>query len=182
MELYEKKLCSRQIFDGKVVKLYVDTVELPNGKEAIREIVRHPGAVCVVPVTDDNQVVMVRQFRYPFNEVLLEIPAGKLEKGEDPLDAVKRELEEESGAVAGNIQHIGELYTTVAIFDEKIQIYLATDLTFKDSHPDEDEFVEVTKIPLDTLVNMVMNGEIKDAKTQIAILKADRILATKESN
>ncbi|MBQ7907871.1 MAG: NUDIX hydrolase [Clostridia bacterium] len=180
MELFEKKLSSKQIFDGKIVKLFVDTVQLPNGNEATREIVRHPGAVCVVPVTDDGQVIMVRQFRYPFEQVLLEIPAGKLEPGEDPLEAVKRELEEESGAVAGKIQHIGELYTTVAIFDEKIQIYLATDLTFKDSHPDEDEFVEVTKIPLDTLVTMIMNGEIKDAKTQIAILKADKILGGKK--
>ncbi|MBQ7907089.1 MAG: NUDIX hydrolase [Clostridia bacterium] len=180
MELFEKKLSSKQIFDGKIVKLFVDTVQLPNGNEATREIVRHPGAVCVVPVTDDGQVIMVRQFRYPFEQVLLEIPAGKLEPGEDPLEAVKRELEEESGAVAGKIQHIGELYTTVAIFDEKIQIYLTTDLTFKDSHPDEDEFVEVTKIPLDTLVTMIMNGEIKDAKTQIAILKADKILGGKK--
>ena len=176
MELTEKKLSSKQIFDGKVVKLYVDTVELPNGKEAVREIVRHPGAVCVVPVTDDGQVIMVRQFRYPFNSIMLEIPAGKLEPGENPEDAVRRELEEESGAVAGKIQHIGELYTTVAILDEKIQIYLATELEFIDSHPDEDEFVEVTKIPLNQLVDMVMSGEIKDAKTQIAILKADRIL------
>lgn len=176
MELFEKKINSKQIFDGKIVKLFVDTVELPNGQTATREIVRHPGAVCVLPITDNGEVIMVKQFRYPFNEVILEIPAGKLEVGEDPYEAVKRELEEESGAVAGKIEHIGELYTTVAIFDEKIQIYLASDLTFIDSHPDEDEFLEVTKIPLDTLVNMVMSGEIKDAKTQIAILKAEKYL------
>ena len=180
MELFEKKLTSKQIFDGKVVKLFVDTVELPNGETAIREIVRHPGAVCVVPVTSEGEVIMVKQFRYPFEEVMLEIPAGKLEPGEDPLEAVKRELEEESGAVAGKIQHIGQLYTTVAIFDEKIQIYLATDLTFASAHPDQDEFLETTKIPLKTLVEMVMNGEIPDAKTQIAILKADKILSKNE--
>lgn len=176
MELFEKKVSSKQIFDGKIVKLFVDEVELPNGDLAIREIVRHPGAVCVVPVTDEGEVIMVRQFRYPFESVLLEIPAGKLEPNEDPYEAVKRELEEESGAVAGKIEHIGELYTTVAIFDEKIQMYLATDLTFINAHPDEDEFLEVERIPLDTLVNMVMNDEIKDAKTQIAILKAHKIL------
>ncbi len=174
MELYEKKLSSNQIFDGKIVKLFVDTVELPNGQEATREIVRHPGAVCVIPVTENGDVIMVKQFRYPFGEVLLEIPAGKLEPGEDPLEAVKRELEEESGAVAGKIEHLGEIYTTVAIFDEKIQLYIATDLTFISSHPDEDEFLEVTKIPLKTLVKMVMDGEIKDSKTQIAILKAEK--------
>ena len=177
MELFEKKVSSKQIFDGKVVKLFVDEVELPDGQIATREIVRHPGAVCVVPLTDEGEVVMVKQFRYPFEEVLLEIPAGKLEPGEDPLEAVKRELEEESGAVAGKIEYIGELYTTVAIFDEKIQLYLATDLTFTNAHPDTDEFITSEKIPLSILINMVMNGEIKDAKTQIALLKAEKYIS-----
>jgi ADP-ribose pyrophosphatase len=176
MELFEKKVSSKQIFDGKIVKLFVDEVELPNGQIATREIVRHPGAVCVVPLTDEGEVVMVRQFRYPFEEVLLEIPAGKLEIGEDPLEAVKRELEEESGAVAGKIEHIGEMYTTVAIFDEKIQMYIATNLTFKDAHPDSDEFITSEKIPLSTLIDMVMRGEIKDSKTQIALLKAEKYI------
>ena len=181
MELYEKKLSSEQIFDGKVVKLFVDRVELPDGKEAIREIVRHPGAVCVIPVTDEGDVIMVKQYRYAFEQIMLEIPAGKLEPGEDPFEAVKRELEEESGAVAKNIEYMGEIFTTVAIFDEKIHAYLATGLEFKNAHPDEDEFLEVTKIPLSTLVDMVMNGEIKDAKTQIAILKANNILSERKS-
>ena len=176
MELYEKKLSSRQVFDGVVVKLYVDEVELPDGKKTIREIVRHPGAVCVIPVTDEGEVIMVRQFRYAFEQVLLEIPAGKLEPGEDPLEAALRELEEETGTVAKSVEHMGELYTTVAIFDEKIQMYLATGLTYKNAHPDDGEFLEVEKIPLNTLVDMVMNGEIKDSKTQVAILKADKIL------
>ena len=177
MELFEKKLSSRQVFDGVVVKLYVDEVELPNGNKSVREVVRHPGAVCVVPVTDNNEVIMVRQFRYAFDRVLLEVPAGKLEPNEDPLCAALRELEEESGVVAKNIEHIGEIYTTVAIFDEKIHVYLATGLTYKNAHPDEDEFLEVEKIPLADLVEMVMNGEIKDSKTQIAILKAHKILS-----
>ena len=176
MELYEKKLTSKQIFDGKVVKLFVDTVELPDGSEAIREIVRHPGAVCVIPVTKDMEVVTVRQYRYAFEQIMLEIPAGKLEPGENPLEAVKRELEEESGVVAKKIEYLGEIFTTVAIFDEKIHLYLATELEFKNAHPDEDEFLEVENIPLAKLYDMVMNGEIKDAKTQIAILKAYNIL------
>ena len=176
MELFEKKLTSRQVFDGVVVKLFVDEVELPNGKKSVREIVRHPGAVCVVPVTDQGEVIMVRQFRYAFGQTLLEIPAGKLEPGEDPLEAALRELEEETGTVAEKIEHIGELYTTVAILDEKIQMYLATGLSYKNAHPDEDEFLEVKKIPLDTLVEMVMNGEIRDSKTQVALLKAHKIL------
>ena len=176
MELYEKKLTSKQIFDGKVVKLYVDTVELPDGSEAIREIVRHPGAVCVIPVTKDMDVVTVKQYRYAFEQIMLEIPAGKLEPNENPLEAVKRELEEESGVVAGKIEYLGEIFTTVAIFDEKIHLYLATELEFKDAHPDEDEFLEVETIPLSELYNMVMDGDIKDAKTQIAILKAYNII------
>lgn len=180
MELFEKKLSSRQIFDGVVVKLYVDDVELPNGKKSVREVVRHPGAVCVVPVTDEGEVIMVRQFRYAFNQVLLEVPAGKLEPNEDPLEAALRELEEESGVVASNVEHIGEIYTTVAIIDEKIHVYLATGLTYKNAHPDDEEFLEVEKIPLKTLVDMVMNGEIKDSKTQIAILKADKILSERK--
>ena len=180
MELFEKKLTSKQIFDGVVVKLFVDEVELPDGKKSIREIVRHPGAVCVIPVTDEGEVIMVRQFRYAFNKVLLEVPAGKLEPNEDPLSAALRELEEESGAVASNIEYLGEIYTTVAIFDEKIHAYLATGLTYNDAHPDQGEFVEVEKIPLSTLVNMVMNGEIKDSKTQIAILKAEKILSARK--
>ena len=104
-------------------------MELPDGKTAIREVVRHPGAVCVIPVTDDNEVIMVRQFRYAMGEALLEVPAGKLEPNEDPLEAALRELEEESGVVAKRVEHIGELYTNVAIFDERIQMYLATGLT-----------------------------------------------------
>ena len=176
MELFEKKLNSKQVFDGVVVKLFVDEVELPNGKKSVREIVRHPGAVCVIPVDDDGNVIMIKQFRYPFSQVLLEVPAGKLEKGEDPLDAVKRELEEESGVVAERVEYIGTMYTTVAILDEKIHMYLATGLSYNNAHPDEDEFLETEKIPLSTLVDMVMEGKIPDSKTQIAILKAEKIL------
>lgn len=177
MDLTEKKISSRQVFDGVVVKLFVDEVELPDGKKSVREVVRHPGAVCVIPVTDNGEVIMVRQYRYAFGQPLLEVPAGKLEPGEDPLEAAMRELEEETGTVAKSIEHIGELYTTVAIIDEKIQMYLATGLTYKNAHPDDGEFLEVEKIPLDTLVSMVMNGEIKDSKTQISILKAHKILS-----
>ena len=174
--LYEKKLTSKQIFDGKVVKLFVDTVELPDGKEAIREIVRHPGAVCVIPVTPEGDVIMVKQYRYAFEQIMLEIPAGKLEPGEDPLEAVKRELEEESGVVAGNIEYMGEIFTTVAIFDEKIHAYLATDLVYKNAHPDEDEFLETERMPFDALLALCMSGEVQDAKTVAAVLKVKVLL------
>ena len=176
MELFEKKIDSKKIFDGKIVKLFVDTVELPNGQLATREIVRHPGAVCVLPLTDDGEAIMVKQFRYPFNEVMLEIPAGKLEIGEDPYEAVLRELEEESGVVAKKVEHIGELYTTVAIFDEKIQIYLARERTYTNSHPDEDEFLECERMAFDDLYQMCMDGRVQDAKTVAAVLKVKLLL------
>jgi len=177
MELFEKKLSSKQIFDGVVVKLFVDEVELPDGSKSIREIVRHPGAVCVIPVDENGDVIMIKQFRYPFGEILYEIPAGKLEPGEDPYEAAKRELEEETGVNARCVEFIGTMYTTVAILDEKIHMYLATGITYKNAHPDEGEFLEVEKIPLKTLVQMVMDGKIPDSKTQIAILKAEKFLA-----
>ena len=176
MELFEKKLTSKQVFDGVVVKLFVDEVELPDGKKSVREVVRHPGAVCVIPIDENGDVIMIKQFRYPFEEVLYEIPAGKLEIGEDPYEAAKRELEEETGVNASKIEYIGTMYTTVAILDEKIHMYLATGITYKDAHPDEGEFLEVEKIPLSTLVDMVMDGKIPDSKTQIAILKAEKLL------
>ena len=182
MELFEKQISSRQIFDGRVVKLYVDDIELPNGKESIREVVRHPGAVCVIPITDEKEVIMVRQFRYPFGRTLLEIPAGKLEPNEDPLEAVKRELEEESGVVAQRLDFMGMIYTTVAFTDEKIYAYMARGLSYTESHPDEDEFLELERVPLDKLVDMVMAGEIRDSKTQVAILKAEKILSLEEKD
>lgn len=181
MELFEKKINSKQIFDGVVVKLFVDDVELPDGKKTIREVVRHPGAVCVIPIDEDENVIMIKQFRYPFSEVLYEVPAGKLEPNEDPYEAALRELEEESGVNAKNVEYIGTMYTTVAILDEKIHMYLATDLTYKNAHPDDGEFLEVEKIPLKKLVDMVMEGKIPDSKTQIAILKAEKILASRKN-
>ena len=122
---------------------------------------------------------MIKQFRYPFDTVLYEIPAGKLEPNEDPLEAAMRELEEETGVNASQIDYMGTMFTTVAILDEKIHMYLARGITYKSAHPDEGELVEVEKIPLARLVEMVMNGEIPDSKTQIAILKADKILNNK---
>lgn len=173
MKLGEKQISSRQIFDGRVIRVLEDKVELPNGKESFREIVRHRGAVCVLPLTNEGEVICVRQYRYPHAEVLLEIPAGKLEASDtDTLTAVIRELEEETGARSKNITYLGKLYPSPAIFDEVIHMYLATDLTFGDTCPDEDEFLEIERIPLRRLVDMVMAGEITDAKTQVCVLRA----------
>lgn len=173
MKLEEKKISSKEIFEGKVMRVTVDTVELPNGAEATREIVHHRGAVCVLPLTDEGDVICVRQFRYAHGEVLLEIPAGKLEEGEhDHRAAAIRELSEETGAQCEELIYLGKLYPSPAIFTEVIHMYLARGLTFGETHPDDDEFLEVERIPLEKLKDMVMRGEIYDAKTQVCVLRA----------
>ena len=171
--LQEKTLTSEEIFDGKVVHLYKDTVELPNGRTATREVIRHVGAVAVVPMTDDGKVVVERQFRYPLNEVITEIPAGKLDsKAEDKLSAAKRELEEETGFLAKEWIELGDFVPTVAYCDEVITLYLARGLYKGVRHLDEDEFLNVRLMDLEELVKEVMDGKILDGKTQTAVLKA----------
>lgn len=175
--LTEKQIKREEIYDGAVLHVVKDTIMLPNGNESIREFCLHVGAVCVIPLLNDGTVIMERQFRYAHGRVFFEIPAGKLNyKEEDPLEAAKRELREETGAIAGKYTFLGELDTTPALIDEKIHMYLAEDLTFGDRDLDDDEFLDVEKVPLTELYRMVMNGEIKDAKTQIAILKVCNIL------
>lgn len=172
-KLEEKQINREKIYDGNILHLVRDTVLLPNGKEATREMCLHVGASAVIPLLDDGRVVMERQYRYPHGRVFLEIPAGKLNsKDEDPLLAAKRELREETGAIAKKYTYLGQLDTTPALINEKIHLYLAEEITFGERSLDEDEFLNVELIPLDTLVKMVMSGEIKDAKTQVAILKA----------
>ncbi len=175
MNLEEKRLSSQEIFDGVAIHLFKDEILLPNGNKGVREIIRHPGAVCVLPISENGEAIFVNQFRYAMDKVTLEVPAGKLEKGEDPTQAALRELSEETGISADNIFSIGELYTTPALIDEVIYMYIATGLTQGEQHLDEDEFVNAIKIPLSEAVEMVMNGEIKDSKTQICILKADKL-------
>lgn len=170
-KLTEEKVSGEEIFKGRVVHLFRDTVRLPNGKLTTREVMRHPGAVAVVPITDEGEVLMVRQYRYPFETVLLEVPAGKLDPGEDCETCARRELSEETGADAEELIPIGEYYPSVAILDENIRLYIARGLTCRQAHTDEDEFLQLERIPLKTLVAQVLSGEIKDGKTQVAILK-----------
>lgn len=171
MELYEKTLRETTVYDGRILRLHVDDIELPNGKKAIREIVEHSGGVCVAALSENKTLTFVRQFRYPYHKVLLELPAGKLEKGEDPLQAGIRELEEECGLVADRVISMGCVYPTVAYCSEIIYLYLATGLHQTAQHFDEDEFLETEEISLDDAVRMVMQNEITDSKTVALVLK-----------
>jgi len=172
-KLAERQTASELIFDGRILHLYRDDIQLPNGQPADRELIRHVGAVCVIPVTDDGMAVMERQYRYPVDEVILEIPAGKLDsKSEDHEAAARRELEEETGYTARELIPLGKFYPACAYSDETIWMYLAKGLELGDRHPDADEFLDVELIPLKDLVKQVLAGEIPDAKTQIAVLKA----------
>ena len=176
--LEEKTISSKLIFDGKVIHLHVDDILLPNGNTSIREYCTHNGAVCVIPITSDGEVICVRQYRYAIGKSILEIPAGKLDSiDENPDDAVRRELREETGAISSKITYLGLYYGSPALLSEKIYMYLAEDLSFGDCDLDEDEFLEVIKIPLDDLVDMVLRGEIEDGKTQSAVLRAHAIIS-----
>ena len=177
MNLKEETLSREYRFNGHIINLRTDRVRLPNGNEAGREVVEHPGGVCVAPLTDNNELLFVRQYRYPYEEVVLELPAGKRDKdGEDPLECGKRELKEETGATATEYISLGKIYPSPGFCNEIIYLYLAKGLDFGEACPDGDEFVEVERIPIDRAVDMVMNGEIPDSKTQIAILKTARLL------
>lgn len=170
-ELTEVQVSSEEIFHGKIVHLFRDQVRLPNGKVTTREVMRHPGAAAVVPLTEEGNVILVRQYRYPFAQVMLEIPAGKLDPGEDPLVCARRELTEETGYEAEEFVSLGVFYPSVAVIDEQIHLYLARGLTFRAANPDADEFLNVEQRPLSAMVEEVMHGGVPDGKTQAAILK-----------
>lgn len=176
MHLEEKTLSSEQKFDGKIVKLFVDEVELEDGRKSFREVIKHPGGVCVLPLEEDGTVLFVRQFRYPHQKVLMEIPAGKLEYGENHRECGLRELREETGCTCERFDYLGNLIPTPAYCGEVIHMYLARGLNHGEQKLDAGEFLDIIKIPLDKAVEMVMNNEIEDSKTQIAILKTKLLL------
>lgn len=165
----EKTISSQTIYEGKIVTLKVDQVELPNGKTASREIVTHPGAVAVMAITDDNRMVVVRQFRKPLERTIVEIPAGKLEPGEKPDVCAHRELEEETGYTAQEMKHVASFYTSPGFADELIHLYRTDSLTAGEAKPDEDEFVELMHITVEEAQQLIASGEIRDAKTIMAV-------------
>lgn len=176
MDLTEKQISAEYKFEGKIIRVRVDDALLPNGRVSKREVVEHNGGVCVAPLDENGNLYFVEQYRYPYSEVVMELPAGKLEKGEDPYSAGIRELKEETGATAKEIISMGKLYPTPGYCGEIIHLYLATGLSFGNQDPDDDEFLEIKKIHINDAVKLVMNGEIPDSKTQVLILKIARLL------
>ena len=176
MDYTEKPLRHVNTYKGIIVDVETDMIKLPNDQITLREVVHHPGGVCVVALTDDEIVTVVHQFRYPFRQHLCELPAGKLEHGEDPLPAAKRELSEETGLEAEDWTELGALYTSPGFSTEKLYIYLARKLHQGKAHPDPNEFVDVEQLPLSELLARIDRGEISDAKTVAGALRAQRFL------
>lgn len=178
--LFEKQLDSTNVYKGRLLDVYCDSIELPNGHKSKREYIKHVGAACVVPVDNEGNIIIEKQFRYPFHKVLTEIPAGKLDSKEEPhLEAALRELKEETGYTAKEMIYLGEFLPTCAYSDEIIHMYLATGLSLGEQKLDDDEFVGVEKMSLEEAVGEIMKGNITDGKTQTAILKAYLYLKNK---
>lgn len=176
MDLTEKTVASETLFEGHIVRLKLDKAEIANGKVVSREVVEHPGGVAVLAIDGKGLVTLVRQYRYPFHEIVTELPAGKLEYGEDPALAAARELEEEVGVQADELLYLGCLYSSPGFCNERLHMYLARGLHVGESHPDDDEFLERVELPFETLVEQIMAGEINDAKTVATVLKAKLLL------
>ena len=176
MELKEEMVSQQTVYEGIIVNVRRDKARLLDGRIANREVVEHPGGVAILPLYRDGTVSIVRQFRYPFRQVVTELPAGKLERGEDHRPAALRELEEEVGVRAGELIYLGYLYTSPGFSTEVLHMYLARDLEPGVCHPDDDEFLECERIPFDQLVEQVVSGVICDAKTVALVLKAKAYL------
>lgn len=166
----EKTLESKTVYKGRIISLRLDSVVLENGNTALREVVEHPGAVGIVALKDNGDIVMVKQYRKAADQVLLELPAGKLEPGEDPADCAARELTEETGYIAGDLRYLVSFYTSPGFSNEVMHMFLATGLREGENDPDDDEMVETVEISPDRAMDMILEGEIKDGKTIAGIL------------
>ena len=172
MNLKEEQIDSKTLFEGNILKLSVDTVKLPDGRHATREMVTHPGAVGIVPITQDGKFVLVRQYRYPIGQITLEIPAGKLEAGEEIDACAKRELVEETGFIAGQMKKVTAIYTTPGFSNEIIHLYVARDLKKTQQHLDDDEFINVEYYSPQEIKQFIKNSVICDAKSLVGLLMA----------
>ena len=175
-DLIEKQKHSEKVFSGKLLHVYYDEVILPDNTESSREWIKHPGASAVVPIFSNGDVLLVNQYRYPAKQIFLEVPAGKIDKGEDPHQTAERELKEETGATAKELYYIGHFFPAIGYANEVIHIYAALDLTFDEENTDADEFVEKKRIPFKQAIEMVHSGDINDGKTICCLLRAERFL------
>lgn len=169
-KLNEIKISSKEIFKGEIIKLYLDKVKLPSGKIATREKIYHPGAVGIVPLNKNGNIFVVKQFRYPIKKVLIEIPAGKIDKNETPHDCAGRELKEEIGAVGGKLIHLASFYSSPGFCNEIMHVYLAVDFIKKENSLEDDEFLQIVELKMEDALSYIKSGKIKDAKTIIGIL------------
>jgi ADP-ribose pyrophosphatase len=175
MKFNETTISEKKEFDGKFIQVSSYDIELSTGEKGLREVVHHPGGVVVVAQKDENTILMVKQYRYPIKQISLELPAGRLEKDENPDLAIKRELEEETGFVAKSWKSLGYIYTTPGICDEKLYLYHATDLIFKEQKPDEGEIIEHFEYAIKEIFKLIKTGEINDAKTICALMRAFKL-------
>lgn len=177
--LVEKQLKTEIVYEGSFLKVHKDEVELPDGQKSSREYIQHPGAAMLVPVTDDGQLVMIRQYRYPLRREFIEFPAGKIDAGEDPLQTARRELEEEAGMIAKEIRHLTTIHPVIGYSNERIEIYLARGLQKTAQHLDEGEFLEVFEIPFTEALEKMHRGEISDVKTMVGLFWYQQIFNSK---
>ena len=171
MELTEKTLSKKEIYDGRIVHLHVDEVELPDGRKSVREVVDHVDGVCIAAENEQGELMFVRQYRYPCAKVVLELPAGKLEPGEDPMECAKRELLEETGAISDHFIYLGKVYASPGFCNEAIHLYYTRIKEMGEMQPDDGEFLNVETIGVEKAVQMCVDGTIEDAKTVSALLK-----------
>lgn len=167
----EKTVSSEKVFEGRIIKVKVDKVEMPDGSTSTRELVEHPGGVGIVALTGNDEIILVKQYRKPLDKIIYEIPAGKLDPGEHHRTCGIRELEEETGLSAKVFDYMGFIYPSPGFTDEVTHVYLAKELTQGETHPDDDEFLDVEKVPFERALKMVIDGEINDAKSVFGILK-----------
>lgn len=171
-KLVESKISSKEVFNGKLLHVFCDEARLPDGSTSTREWIRHPGASAVLPVFENGDVMMVKQFRYPLRQIFYEVPAGKLDPGETPDSTAKRELKEEAGISGKSVHYLGRFYPSIGYTDEVIHLYTAWDLESFKQNVDDDEFLLKERLPFKEVVEMVHNGEISDGKTMVTILRA----------